>query len=118
MIYLVKSFDSVNNSSSPLSVEGVEYGKVLKKKCAKIVFDYCYTSYLLQDFSSAIILVGDRVFIQRIECLENKKSTSLVEKEVRIFLESLDTSKNILIVASLDIINLISDSISTTTIIN
>ena len=106
MIYLVKSFkedkDTTGNNNPPLSEEGVEFGKRLKLRNNAIKFDKCYTSYLLKDFGSALILVGDKLIVERTHSLDNKN-----KEEIISFVKSLPLDKSILIVAGDDVISVI-----------
>ena len=109
MIYLVKSFkedkDTSGNGNPPLSEEGVQYGKKLKLRNNAINFDMCYTSYLLKDFSSALILVGDKMIVERNHILDDEK-----KEEIISFIKSLPIDKSILIVASDRVISLIKEN--------
>ena len=109
MIYLVKSFkedkDTSGNLNPPLSEEGVEFGKKLKLRNNAINFDKCYTSFKLKDFGSALILVGDKLIVERTHSLDNN------EKEViTVFIKSLPQDKSILVVASDEVISIIKNN--------
>ena len=99
MIYVVKSFredkDISGNGNPPLSEEGVEAGKKLKLRNNAIKFDMCYTSYMLKDFGSALILVGDKLIVRRTHSLDNNEKEEIIN-----FVKSLPQDKSILIVAS------------------
>ena len=109
MIYLVKSFredkDTSGNNNPPLSEEGVEAGKKLKLRNNAIKFDMCYTSFKLKDFGSALILVGDKLIVQRTHSLDNNE-----KEEIISFVKSLPIDKSILIVASDEVISVIKSS--------
>ena len=106
MIYIVKSFredkDTSGNLNPPLSEEGVETGKKLKLKNNAIKFDMCYTSFKLKDFGSALILVGDKLIVQRTHSLDNNE-----KEEIISFVKSLSQDESILIVASDEVISTI-----------
>ena len=106
MIYVVKSFredkDTSGNLNPPLSEEGVEFGKKLKLRNNAIKFDKCYTSFKLKDFGSALILVGDKLIVERTHSLDNAK-----KEEITVFIKSLPQDKSILIVASDEVISTI-----------
>ena len=106
MIYVVKSFredkDTSGNLNPPLSEEGVEFGKKLKLRNNAINFDKCYTSFKLKDFGSALILVGDKLIVERTHSLDNAK-----KEEITVFIKSLPQDKSILIVASDEVISII-----------
>lgn len=108
MLYLVKSFkedkDTSGKNKPPLSEEGVQFGKQLKLRNNALSFDCCYTSYLLKDFSSAIIVAGDKLIIERVHELDDEK------KEVISFIKRLPLDKKILIVASDGVISLIDEN--------
>lgn len=109
MIYVVKSFredkDTSGNLNPPLSEEGVEFGKKLKLRNNAINFDKCYTSFKLKDFGSALILVGDKLIVERTHSLDNN------EKEViTVFIKSLPQDKSILVVASDEVISIIKNN--------
>ena len=109
MIYIVKSFredkDTSGNLNPPLSEEGVETGKKLKLKNNAIKFDMCYTSFKLKDFGSALILVGDKLIVQRTHSLDNNE-----KEEIISFVKSLPIDKSILIVADDDVISVIKNN--------
>ncbi len=109
MIYLVKSFkedkDTSGSGNPPLSEEGVEVGKKLKLRNNAINFDKCYTSYKLKDFGSALILVGDKLIVDRTHSLDNNE-----KEEIISFIKSLPIDKSILIVAGDDVISVIKSS--------
>ena len=106
MIYVVKSFredkDTSGNLNPPLSEEGVEFGKKLKLRNNAIKFDMCYTSFKLKDFGSALILVGDKLIVERTHSLDNAK-----KEEITDFIKSLSQDESILIVASDEVISTI-----------
>ena len=105
MLYLVKSFkeDNVSNKNNPpLSEEGVQFGKNFKLRNNKVKFDKCYTSYLLKDFGSALILVGDKLIVERTHSLDSKNKEEIIN-----FIESLPQDESILIVASDEVISFI-----------
>ena len=109
MIYIVKSFredkDTSGNLNPPLSEEGVETGKKLKLKNNAIKFDMCYTSFKLKDFGSALILVGDKLIVERTHSLDNNE-----KEEIISFVKSLPIDKSILIVADDEVISVIKSS--------
>ncbi len=109
MLYVVKSFkedkDTSGKGNPPLSEEGVQYGKKLKLRNNAINFDMCYTSYLLKDFSSALILVGDKIIVERSHILEDEKKDEIIS-----LIKSLPLDKSILIVASDSVISIIKDN--------
>ena len=109
MLYVVKSFredkDTSGNGNPPLSEEGVEFGKKLKLRNNAIKFDMCYTSFKLKDFGSALILVGDKLIVERTHSLDNAK-----KEEIISFVKSLSQDKAILVVASDVIVSMIKDN--------
>ena len=109
MLYVVKSFkedkDTSGNGNPPLSEEGVQFGKKFKLRNNAIKFDECYTSYLLKDFGSALILVGDKLVVERTHSLDNAK-----KEEITDFIKSLSQDKAILVVASDVVVFMIKDN--------
>ena len=109
MLYVVKSFredkDTSGNGNPPLSEEGVEFGKKLKLRNNAINFDKCYTSFKLKDFGSALILVGDKLIVERTHSLDNAK-----KEEITDFIKSLPIDASILIVASDEVVSMIKDN--------
>ena len=109
MLYVVKSFkedkDTNGKGNPPLSEEGVQHGKKLKLRNNVINFDMCYTSYLLKDFSSALILVGDKLIVERNHILDDER-----KEEIISLIKSLPLDKSILIVASYSVISIIKDN--------
>lgn len=110
MFYVVKSFredkDISGNLNPPLSEEGVEFGKKLKLRNNAINFDKCYTSFKLKDFGSALILVGDKLIVERTHSLDSKNKEEIIN-----FIESLPHDKSILVVASDEVISIIKDNL-------
>lgn len=110
MLYVVKSFredkDTSGSGNPPLSEEGVEFGKKLKLRNNAIKFDMCYTSFKLKDFGSALILVGDKLIVERTHSLDNAK-----KEEITDFIKSLSQDKAILVVASDEVISIIKDNL-------
>ena len=106
MLYVVKSFkedkDTSGNLNPPLSEEGVQFGKKLKLRNNAINFDLCYTSYMLKDFGSALVLVGDKILVERTHSLDNT-----LEEEITDFIKSLPKDKSILVVADSGVISII-----------
>ena len=106
MLYVVKSFkedkDTSGNGNPPLSEEGVQFGKKFKLRNNAIKFDECYTSYLLKDFGSALILVGDKLIVERTHSLDSKNKEEIIN-----FIESLPQDESILIVATDEVISTI-----------
>lgn len=113
MVYLVKSFkedkDTSGKNNPPLSEEGVQFGKKLKLRNNAINFDICYTSYLLKDFGSALILIGDKILVERTHSLD---TTS--EEEITDFIKSLPKDKSILVVAGDEVISIIQEKFDCT----
>lgn len=109
MLYVVKSFeedkDTTGKNNPPLAEEGVQFGKNLKIRNNTLKFDLCYTSYLLKDFSSALILVGDKLIVERTHSLDNNE-----KEEIISFVKSLPIDKSILIVAGDDVISVIKNN--------
>ena len=109
MLYVVKSFredkDTSGSGNPPLSEEGVEFGKKLKLRNNAIKFDMCYTSFKLKDFGSALILVGDKLIVERNHSLDNAK-----KEEITDFIKSLSQDKAILVVASDVVVSMIKDA--------
>ena len=105
MLYVVKSFredkDTSGSGNPSLSEEGVEFGKKLKLRNNAIKFDMCYTSFKLKDFGSALILVGDKLIVERTHSLDEKN------KDITDFIKSLPQDKSILVVASDEVISTI-----------
>lgn len=110
MLYVVKSFkedkDTSGNGNPPLSEEGVQFGKKFKLRNNAIKFDECYTSYLLKDFGSALILVGDKLVVERTHSLDSKNKEEIIN-----FIESLSHDKSILVVASDEVVSIIKDNL-------
>lgn len=108
MLYIVKSFkedkDTNGNNNPPLSEEGVEFGKKLKLRNNALKFDKCYTSYLLKDFGSALILVGDKLIVERTHSLDKNK------EEIINFIKALPVDKSILIVGNDKVISVIKNN--------
>lgn len=84
-LYISNSFEvdtSVNNDNPPLSEIGIQQAKSKRITFPDIKFDYCFTSPLIQDYGSAMLLVGDKVLIDRDKRLQYE--ASLADNNTRI----------------------------------
>lgn len=105
-LYIFNSFEvdtSVNNDNPPLSEIGIQQAKSKRITFPDIKFDYCFTSPLIQDYGSAMLLVGDKVLIDRDKRLQYE--ASLADNNTRIiefidFLEQTYPEKTILLVVN------------------
>lgn len=105
-LYISNSFEvdtSVNNDNPPLSEIGIQQAKSKRITFPNIKFDYCFTSPLIQDYGSAMLLVGDKVLIDRDKRLQYE--ASLADNNTRIiefidFLEQTYPEKTILLVVN------------------
>ena len=105
-LYISSSFEvdtSVNNDNPPLSEIGIQQAKSKRITFPDIKFDYCFTSPLIQDYGSAMLLVGDKVLIDRDKRLQYE--ASLADNNTRIiefidFLEQAYPEKTILLVVN------------------
>ncbi len=105
-LYISNSFEvdtSVNNDNPPLSEIGIQQAKSKRITFPDIKFDYCFTSPLIQDYGSAMLLVGDKVLIDRDKRLQYE--ASLADNNTRIiefidFLEQTYPEKTILLVVN------------------
>ena len=103
-LYISNSFEvdtSVNNDNPPLSEIGIQQAKSKRITFPDIKFDYCFTSPIIQDYGSAMLLVGDKVLIDRDKRLQYE--ASLADNNTRIiefidFLEQTYPEKTILLV--------------------
>lgn len=119
MIYLLKSFETEENkdiykNNPPLSEEGIRQARKTKLTIPKVTFDYCFTSSYIADYASGMLVVGDKMIIDRDKRLNKKgkeESTEDVEKRVKDFLSFLKTysPKVFLVVADQSIIEMIRD---------
>jgi len=103
-VYLVKCFSTdktVDEKNPPLSEKGIREAKALRLFLSSVAIDFCFVCPLVSTYASAMLLVGNKVIIDRDERLK-KKSTKLVDKQINdfvSFVEKMDPNKNILIVA-------------------
>lgn len=105
-LYISNNFEvdtSVNNDNPPLSEIGIQQAKSKRITFPDIKFDYCFTSPLIQDYGSAMLLVGDKVLIDRDKRLQYE--ASLADNNTRIiefidFLEQTYPEKTILLVVN------------------
>lgn len=121
-IYLVKSFsiDKTVEKNPPLSKKGIREAKELASVMPLIRFDFCFTSPLICDYASAMLLVGDKVIIDRDLRLQ-KKSTVLVEKQLDDFVllvEKEYQNKNILIVSDTFIVTKLNKKLKESILLN
>lgn len=109
MLYLVQSFakdkDTSGKGNPPLSEEGVVFGKKLKLRNNALKFDLCYTSFHLSDFSSALIMVGDRLIVERCHELDTKDKDKIIA-----FVKALPSSKSILLVVNKEVLSIVKDN--------
>ncbi len=109
MIYLIESFkedkDTSGKNNPPLAEEGVQFGKRLKYKYKDLKFSKCFSSYKLKDFSSALILVGDYLIVERCHELDS-------DSDISSFIKKLDKDKDILIVADNKVIKKINNLVN------
>ena len=68
-----------------LNEEGVQQANILKLKLSNIKFDVCFTSPLIRAWSTAIILVGDRVEIKDDPRIMERYLGELEGKEFEIY---------------------------------
>ncbi len=113
-IYLVNRFsidEKVDKKNPPLSEEGIRQAKTLRLLMPSIQFDYCFSSPSISDYASAMLLVGDKVVIDRDKRLQ-QGPTGIVEKQIDDFLNFVEKNyldKNILIAAEKNIIHKIKE---------
>ena len=109
-LYLIPSFGTdltLSKTNPPLSEEGIRKARTMRLFIDCNMFTCCFTSSLAQDFGSAMLLVGDKVVIERDEALNLKKqSTATVEKELQNFLTYISKkySEDTILVVANDVI--------------
>lgn len=112
MIYVISSFaiDSTIENNPPLSAMGITQAKTIRSKLVNFSFDYCFASPLVADYGSAMIMLGDKMIIDRDKRLELINSPEIVQKNIEEFINYLKNNyidKNILIVAKKEMINIL-----------
>ncbi len=101
-LYLIASFpvDNTIKDNPPLSEEGIRQAKSLRLTLPKVKFDYCFSSFSICDYGSAMLVVGDKLVIDRDSRLESV-SKKVIEQNIREFLNYLAKTfqdKNVLVV--------------------
>ncbi len=121
-IYLLSPFaveaDDPNlyKGNPPLSNRGIQQAKLCRMNFPKVHFDYCFTAQRIQEYSSAFLVVGQQMIIDRDQRLNHpveNEATVAVEKRIKNFLTFIEKTypdKTILLVAEPSILKIIAQS--------
>ena len=112
--YLLEPFakDLSIEKNPPLSEKGIRMARVFALTMKGISIDYCYTDTSIASFGTALLLVGDKVIVNKIDALDKE-----LEEIISSFIKELNNKyKNgtVLIIAEksvLSIINKYTDAI-------
>ena len=112
--YLLEPFakDLSIKKNPPLSDKGIRMARVFALMMKGISIDYCYTNTSVASFGTALLLVGDKIRVNKVDALDKE-----LEENVTSFIEEINNKYKegkILIIAEksvLSIINKYTDAI-------
>lgn len=112
--YLLEPFakDLSIKKNPPLSDKGIRMARVFALTMKGISIDYCYTNTSVASFGTALLLVGDKIIVNKVDALDKD-----LEENVTSFIDELNNKYKegkILIIAEksvLSIINKYTDAI-------
>ncbi len=112
--YLLEPFakDLSVEKNPPLSEKGIRMARVFALTMKGISIDYCYTDTSIASFGTALLLVGDKLIVNKVDALDKE-----LEEKISSFIECLNNKYKegkILIIAEksvLSIINKYTDAI-------
>lgn len=106
--YLLEPFakDLSVEKNPPLSEKGIRMARVFALTMKGISIDYCYTDTSIASFGTALLLVGDKIIVNKVDALDKE-----LEEKISSFIKELNNKyKNgtVLIIASVYYLLLIS----------
>ena len=101
--YLLEPFakDLSVEKNPPLSEKGIRMARVFALTMKGISIDYCYTDTSIASFGTALLLVGDKLIVNKVDALDKE-----LEENVTSFIKELN-DKYILIIAEKSILFII-----------
>lgn len=105
--YLLESFakDLSVEKNPPLSEKGIRMARVFALTMKGISIDYCYTDTSIASFGTALLLVGDKLIINKVDALDKE-----LEENVTSFIEEINNKYKegkILIIAEKSVLSII-----------
>lgn len=105
--YLLEPFakDLSVEKNPPLSEKGIRMARVFALTMKGISIDYCYTDTSIASFGTALLLVGDKLIVNKVNALDKD-----LEEKVTSFIESLNNKYKegkVLIVAEKSVLSII-----------
>ncbi len=105
--YLLEPFakDLSVEKNPPLSEKGIRMARVFALTMKGISIDYCYTDTSIASFGTALLLVGDKLIVNKVNTLDKD-----LEEKVNSFIESLNNKYKegkVLIVAEKSVLSII-----------
>ena len=103
--YLLEPFakDLSIEKNPPLSEKGIRMARVFALTMKGISIDYCYTDTSIASFGTALLLVGDKIIVNKVDALE-------LEENVTSFIEEINNKYKegkILIIAEKSVLSII-----------
>ncbi len=105
--YLLEPFakDLSVEKNPPLSEKGIRVARVFALTMKGISIDYCYTDTSIASFGTALLLVGDKLIVNKVADLDKE-----LEEKIISFIESLNNKYSegkVLIVAEKSVLSII-----------
>jgi|GEM_PF-4050617 len=105
--YLLEPFakDLSVEKNPPLSEKGIRMARVFSLTMKSISIDYCYTDTSIVSFGTALLLVGDKLIVNKVDDLDKE-----LEEKIISFIESLNNKYKegkVLIVAEKSVLSII-----------
>mgnify|MGYP000221863453 FL=1 len=105
--YLLEPFakDLSVEKNPPLSEKGIRMARVFALTMRGISIDYCYTDTSIASFGTALLLVGDKLIVNKVADLDKE-----LEEKIISFIESLNNKYRegkVLIVAEKSVLSII-----------
>lgn len=105
--YLLEPFskDLSVEKNPPLSEKGIRMARVFALTMKGISIDYCYTDTSIASFGTALLLVGDKLIVNKVDDLDRE-----LEEKITSFIESLNNKHKkgkVLIVAEKSVLSII-----------
>lgn len=85
--YLLEPFakDLSVEKNPPLSEKGIRMARVFALTMKGISIDYCYTDTSIASFGTALLLVGDKLIVNKVNALDRE-----LEENVTSFIEEIN----------------------------
>ena len=105
--YLLEPFakDLSIKKNPPLSDKGIRMARIFALTMKGISIDYCYTNTSVASFGTALLLVGDKIIVNKVDALDKE-----LEENVTSFIDELNNKYKegkILIIAEKSVLSII-----------